>query len=107
MVGCIEEMEPEQIDGSELSEYILFSTKMGTMTKSMNANTYSVGYLVAEESPWLDFEETQTKADAMMQLSGEAAITMFAYDDWSETAESWIASTNAKYEFDGNALEGK
>ena len=107
MVGCIEEMEPEQIDGSELSEYILFSTKMGTMTKSMNANTYSVGYLVAEESPWLDFEETQTKADPMMRLSGEAAITMFAYDDWSETVESWVASTNAKYEFDGNALEGK
>ena len=107
MIGCMEELEPELIESSEPSEYIIFSAAMKTMTKSVDENTYSTGYVVAEESTWQDFEDTQTKADALMQLSGEAAITMFAYDGWSETVESWAASTNAKYQFDGNALEGK
>ena len=108
MTGCMEEMEPEHIESSEPSEYILFSATMGTITKSVDVNTYSTGYLIAEESPWQDFEEAQTKADAMMQLSGEAALTMFAYNgDWREDVVSLDASTNAKYEFDGNVLEGK
>ena len=107
MAGCMKEIAPEPIESSELSEYIQFTTKIGGMTKSTVTKTYNLGYLVAEESPWLDFDGTQTKADAMMQLSGDVALTMFAYDAWSETAESWAANTNAKYQFDGNTLAGK
>ena len=107
MAGCMKEIAPEPIESSELSEYIQFTTRIGGMTKSTVTKTYNLGYLVAEESPWLDFDGTQTKADAMMQLSGDVALTMFAYDAWSETAESWAANTNAKYQFDGNTLAGK
>ncbi len=107
MAGCMKEIAPEPIESSELSEYIQFTTKIGGMTKSTETKTYNLGYLVAEESPWLDFDGSQTKADAMMQLSGDVALTMFAYDAWSETIESWAANTNAKYQFDGNTLAGK
>ena len=107
IAGCIKEIAPEQNESSELSEYIQFTTKILGMTKSTVTRTYNSGHLVAEESPWLDFGGTQTKADAMMQLSGDVALTMFTYDAWSETAESWAANTNAKYQFDGNALVGK
>ena len=110
ITGCGTDIR-EEIDGlfSEVTETVEFTPYLKTLTKSADTHTYVYDSLHMEVCDWVEDSvgNNTTKASPMMLLEGKLGITMFAFDEWSDTATSLASSTNAEYTFDGNTLNGQ
>ena len=107
MTGCMEEIEPEQIEGSEPSEYILFSTRLKTITKSADTNPYRQVYGNFEVEVQDRNKEVSTKVNPVNTLEGKAGVTGYMYGGiLGDQSQLWDKMTNAAYTFDGNTLKG-